>query len=256
MGDKIRIKDVELMIKNLGAKEALAKINQIEAEYKISLERLRLKYEKKRMKILEERKRYRKMCVFEEDALKKGYKCIAGIDEAGRGPLAGPVVAACVVIPKGTFIEGLNDSKKLSPQKREELYSIILNCALAYGIGTVDEKTIDSINILNAARKAMEEAVSSLKIRPDLLLIDAEKLKNVNIKQIPIVKGDEKSVSIAAASIVAKVTRDRIVKDMDSIYPHYGFSRHKGYGTKEHIEAIKNHGICPIHRRSFTKKFS
>lgn len=203
---------------------------------------------------LKEYERYREMMHYEFAAIKKGFEYVAGIDEAGRGPLAGPVVAAAVMLSKDTFISGLDDSKKLSEKKRELLYDEIVEKALAYGIGVVDEKYIDKVNILNATKKAMCKAVSSLKLKPDILLVDAVTLDDIDIKQLSIIKGDKKSVSIAAASIIAKVTRDRIITEMDLLYPQYGFKKHKGYGTKEHIEAIKKYGFCPIHRMSFNIK--
>jgi ribonuclease HII len=206
-------------------------------------------------KTSKEVQRFNEMCKFENEAYSSGIKLIAGIDEAGRGPLAGPVVAAAVILPENIFIEKLNDSKKLTPGVREQLYTIIMDKALAYSIGISDEKCIDEINILNATVKAMISAVNGLALKPDLLLIDAVKLNEVKIAQKPIIKGDCLSISIAAASILAKVTRDRFIVKMDSIYPEYGFSKHKGYGTKEHIDAIKKYGICPIHRISFTKNF-
>jgi ribonuclease HII len=199
--------------------------------------------------------RLNEMHKYEDIAFQKGIKLIAGIDEAGRGPLAGPVVASAVILPQSIFIPGLNDSKKLSPKKRDKLFDIIMEEAVSVGIGIVDEKVIDEINILNATKKAMVKAVNSLDPQPELLLIDAVKLDEVKISQLSIIKGDCLSISIAAASIIAKVTRDRIISEMDLLYPEYGFSRHKGYGTKEHINAIKKYGICPIHRVSFTKKF-
>ena len=214
-----------------------------------------MKSTRKKEKQQEELNRYRAMCSYEDEAYEKGYEIIAGIDEAGRGPLAGPVVAAAVILRRGSFIEGLNDSKKLTPQKRDKLYDIIMKNALSVGVGIVDEKIIDEINILNATKVAMKQAIEKLIINPDILLTDAVKLPEVKIPQISIVKGDAKSVSIAAASVIAKVTRDRFIEKMDSEYPQYGFSKHKGYGTKAHIEAIKKYGICPIHRVSFTKNF-
>jgi len=193
---------------------------------------------------------------YELEAVSQGYCNIAGIDEAGRGPLAGPVVAACVMLPENCLIEGINDSKKLSPAKREKLYDIILDRAVSYGIGIVDEKRIDEINILNATKLAMKTAVEQMSVKPDILLIDAVKLDDLDIPQKSIIKGDELSISIAAASIIAKVTRDRMISEADSQYPEYGFKKHKGYGTAEHINAIKKYGICPIHRISFTKNFT
>lgn len=202
-----------------------------------------------------ERKRLDELSRFEKDAYLKGFRNVAGIDEAGRGPLAGPVVAACVMLPEGCLIEGLNDSKKLSASKRRSLYDIIIDKAVSIGIGIVDEKYIDNMNILNATKLAMKKAVGQVEPKPDLLLIDAVRLPDIDILQVPIIKGDSLSVSIAAASIIAKVTRDRLIEEADSLYPAYGFKRHKGYGTSEHINAIRKYGICPIHRISFTKNF-
>ena len=192
---------------------------------------------------------------FEREYNEKGYEFIAGIDEAGRGPLAGPVVAAAVVLPKGCLIEGVNDSKKISEKKREKLYDEIIEKAIAWGVGIKDNNVIDDINILEATRLAMHEAVHNLQKKPDFVFIDAEKKVDTdNIPYLPIVKGDALSISIAAASIIAKVTRDRMMREYDKEYPEYGFEKHKGYGTKMHVEAIKTNGLTPIHRKSFTKK--
>ena len=181
---------------------------------------------------------------------------ICGIDEAGRGPLAGPVVVASVIMPKDSMIEHVNDSKKVTEKRREELYDIILNEAIAYGVGIIDEKEIDEINILNATKKGLTNSLKELKVKPDLIIVDA--LKGIDTLQIPymsIVKGDAKCYSISAASIIAKVTRDRIMRKYDEIYPEYGFEKHKGYGTAAHIAKIKEIGPCPIHRNSFIKNF-
>lgn len=186
------------------------------------------------------------------------YRCICGIDEAGRGPLAGPVVAAAVVLPGDCRILYLNDSKKLSEKKREMLFDEIREKAAAYGIGMASPERIDVINILQATYEAMRQAVGRLEAQgvvPDVLLNDAVTIPGLNVKQVPIVKGDAKSLSIAAASILAKVTRDRMMAEYDKLYPAYGFARHKGYGTATHIEALRVHGPCPIHRRSFLKNF-
>jgi ribonuclease HII len=253
---KYTIKAIEESIKDLSCDEALEKLYSLKEECGDKVLKLIEKYQKKKEKEHLEILRYEKMCEYEREAYKKGFSYIAGIDEAGRGPLAGPVVGAAVVLPKDIFIKGLNDSKKLSEKKREELFDIIKKEALDIGIGMVDQNEIDEINILNAAKKAMALAVKNLKSTPDILLVDAENLEGQEIKQISIVKGDALSISIAAASIIAKVTRDRLMKEMDEEYPQYGFLNHKGYGTKEHINAIKKYGICPIHRISFTKKFA
>lgn len=183
------------------------------------------------------------------------YAYICGIDEAGRGPLAGPVVAGAVILPKDCDILYINDSKQLSEKKREELYDIIKEKAVAYGIGIVNAERIDEINILQATYEAMRMAISELGVVPDVLLNDAVKIPEVNIKQVPIIKGDAKSLSIAAASIIAKVTRDRMMKEYALIYLEYGFAEHKGYGSQSHIEAIKEYGPSPIHRRTFIKSF-
>ncbi|MBR6270708.1 MAG: ribonuclease HII [Lachnospiraceae bacterium] len=193
------------------------------------------------------------MKLYENKYSKLTYIC--GIDEAGRGPLAGPVVAAACILPKDVTILFLNDSKKLSEKRRENLFDEIIAKAVSYGIGIVSEKDIDELNILQATYKAMRIAVSQLSVTPDILLNDAVRIPELDLRQVPIVKGDAKSVSIAAASVLAKVTRDRMMFEYDAQYPGYGFARHKGYGTAEHINAIKTIGPCEIHRRTFIKNF-
>ena len=188
---------------------------------------------------------------FETKASHQGFKNIAGIDEAGRGPLAGPVVAAAVILPSQVNIPGLNDSKKLSAKKREELFPKIQEISVSYGVAVVGQKVIDKINILQAARLAMKQAVETLKITPGLLLIDGNQKIDSTLRQWIIVKGDSRSLSIAAASVLAKVTRDRIMDDYHKLYPQYEFNRHKGYGTKLHRNLIQEHGPCPIHRNTF-----
>lgn len=200
-----------------------------------------------------EKERMYEMFVYEREYGE--YAHICGVDEVGRGPFAGPVVAAAVILPKDCDILYLNDSKKLSEKKRETLYDEIYEKAEAIGIGMASEKVIDEINILQATYRAMRSAIGKLGVVPDLLLNDAVTIPEVSIRQVPIIKGDAKSASIAAASIVAKVTRDRMMKEYDGIYPGYQFAKNKGYGTKAHIEAIKAQGICDIHRRTFVKKY-
>lgn len=192
----------------------------------------------------------------EKELRKKGFSTICGIDEAGRGPLAGPVVVASVIMPADSMIEGVNDSKKVSEKKREKLYDQILEEAISYGVGIIGQDEIDEINILNATKKGLTMSLQELTVKPDLIIVDA--LTHIDTMGIPyesIIKGDAKCYSISAASIIAKVTRDRIMREWDEVYPQYGFKQHKGYGTAKHIAAIKEYGLCPIHRKSFTKNF-
>ena len=190
----------------------------------------------------------------ENEMHRKGIKYICGIDEAGRGPLAGPVVVAAVIMPEDSMIEGVNDSKKVSEKKREILYDQILNEAIAYSVGIINQNEIDEINILNATKKGLTTAVKELSVRPDRIIVDAlDKIDTDGIPYTPIIKGDAKCYSIAAASIIAKVTRDRIMRQWDEVYPQYGFAKHKGYGTATHIAAIKEYGLTPLHRLSFVK---
>ncbi len=199
----------------------------------------------------EEIDRLENLSSFEREAYNAGYNLIAGVDEAGRGPLAGPVVASAVILPKGIYIPSIDDSKKLSEKKREQLYEVISKEAISIGIGIVDEKTIDEINILQAAIKAMKIAIGQLNIKPDFILVDAVSLADLNIPQKAIIKGDSKSISIAAASIIAKVTRDRLMCEYHKKYPMYKFISNKGYGTAKHLEMLKRYGPCEIHRRTF-----
>ena len=201
-----------------------------------------------------EEQRLNELKEIDKSYFKEGYNYICGIDEAGRGPLAGPVVVAAVIMPKDSMIEGVNDSKKVSEKKREKLYELIIEEAISYSVGIVDQNEIDRINILNATKAGLTEAVRTLKVKPELILVDA--LTNIDTCGVPyqsIIKGDAKSYSIAAASIIAKVTRDRIMREWDKVYPQYGFEKHKGYGTAAHIAAIKENGLCPLHRLSFVK---
>lgn len=208
---------------------------------------------KKLEKLRQEKERMHEMFAYERKYGQYNYIC--GVDEVGRGPFAGPVVAAAVILPKDCDILYLNDSKKISEKKRDILYDEIYEKAVAVGIGMASEKVIDEINILQATYKAMQSAIEKLEVVPELLLNDAVTIPEISIPQVPIIKGDAKSASIAAASIVAKVTRDRMMKEYDAVYPGYQFARNKGYGTKAHIEAIRAQGICEIHRRTFVKKY-
>ena len=218
-------------------------IAKIVAQAQRKLEKLRLERER-----TERLKEY-------ENRYGETYAHICGIDEVGRGPLAGPVVAAAVILPRDCDILYINDSKKLTPARREELYEVIMEKAEAVGIGMASPGRIDEINILQATYEAMREAISELSAAPDLLLNDAVTIPGVEIPQVPIIKGDAKSISIGAASIIAKVTRDRMMEEYDKILPEYGFAKNKGYGTAEHIEALRQYGPSPIHRASFIKNF-
>ena len=206
---------------------------------------------KRQAKLKKERARIETMKVYEKEYESHGWIC--GIDEVGRGPLCGPVVASAVILPKDCQILYLNDSKKLSEKKREELYDVIMEQAVAVGLGMATPQRIDEINILQATYEAMRQAIASLKVKPAVLLNDAVTIPGVEIPQIPIIKGDAKSVSIAAASIIAKVTRDRMMVEYDRMYPGYDLASNKGYGTKIHMEALKTVGPCEIHRRTFIK---
>lgn len=217
------------------------------------VQKLIQKYKKQDEKLQKEIERVEQMCSYEKKYTE--YEYICGIDEVGRGPLAGPVIACAVVLPKDCRILYVNDSKQLSAKKREELYDEILEKAVAVGIGMASPDRIDEINILQATYEAMREAISRLSVTPDLLLNDAVTIPGVPMKQVPIIKGDAKSISIAAASIVAKVTRDRLMEEYDQVIPGYGFASNKGYGSAEHIAALKTLGATPIHRRSFIKNF-
>lgn len=228
-------------------------IRRYETDQRSGVRRLAENAERKLAALEKEKERIEKLRIYEK---KYGeYEFICGIDEAGRGPLAGPVVAGAVILPKDCRILYINDSKKLTEKKREELYDIIVEKAVSYGIGYASPKRIDEINILQATYEAMREAVAKLTSKPDLLLNDAVTIPGVEIRQIPIIKGDAKSITIGAASILAKVTRDRLMKEYDKVFPEYGFGGNKGYGSAAHIEALKKYGPTPIHRRSFIKNF-
>ncbi len=244
--------DIELEFKN--CTENRNTLYQLYADDPRSgVQKILTKYQKQDKKLAEERIRIKKMYAYEEKYSQYDYIC--GIDEVGRGPLAGPVVAGAVILPKGCEILYINDSKQLSAKKREALYEEIKSQAIAIGIGIVSPAKIDEINILQATYMAMREAISKLSVVPQLLLNDAVTIPEVIIPQVPIIKGDAKSVSIAAASIVAKVTRDRLMEEYDRVLPGYGFASNKGYGSAEHIAALKELGPTPIHRNTFIKNF-
>ncbi len=252
------IADIKQELKNIDCTDESALINFIncyETDERAGVISTVNSAKKKLDDLHKEIERSYKMLSFERKYYEMGYQYICGIDEVGRGPLAGPVVTCAVILPKDETILYLNDSKQVSKKKREELYEIILDKAVAYSIGISSEEVIDDINILQATYQAMRMSIDNLKVKPDILLNDAVKIPNVNIHQVPIIKGDTLSASIAAASIVAKVTRDKIMQEYDSLYPEYGFADNVGYGSAKHIEAIKKYGPTPIHRKTFIKNF-
>lgn len=226
---------------------------EYEEDSRAGVQNLIQKYQKQEETLKKERERTEQMKIYEHKYEDLGWIC--GIDEVGRGPLAGPVVAGAVILPRDSKILHLNDSKQLTAKKRDELYDVIMREAVAVGIGYASPARIDEINILQATYEAMREAISKLSVKPDVLLNDAVKIPQVDIRQVPIIKGDAKSVSIAAASIIAKVTRDRLMEEYDKVLPGYGFASNKGYGSAEHIAALKEIGPSPIHRQSFIGHF-
>ena len=244
-------------IKEILQAASMEKLPEFIAEYendpRSGVQKLVSSAQKKIDALEKERQRIENLKKYEKEYAQYTYIC--GIDEVGRGPLAGPVVAGAVILPKDCDILYINDSKKLSAAKREELYDIIMEQAVATGLGTIGPDRIDEINILQATYEAMRQAIAQLSPQPDLLLNDAVTIPKVTIPQVPIIKGDAKSISIGAASIIAKVTRDRMMVYYDSIYPEYGFASNKGYGSAEHIAALKKYGPTPIHRRTFIKNF-
>ena len=247
------ISEIKIEFEQAGEQQWEALCQEYETDSRTGVKNLTARYRKKQQALVQERERLEVMKTFERKYA--DYSFICGIDEAGRGPLAGPVVAGAVVLPKNCKILYLNDSKKLSAKRRDELFDEIREKAISYGIGMSSPAQIDSINILQATYEAMRLAIEDLEVVPDLLLNDAVTIPQVPIKQIAIIKGDAKSLSIAAASVMAKVSRDRLMVQYAEMYPEYGFEGHKGYGSAAHIEAIKKYGPCPIHRLTFIKNF-
>jgi len=249
------IAEIREKLQNCPASELQEWLREYEQDSRKGVQKLLDGFWRKQAAQLKEEQRLDALLSYERQCYAEGYELVAGIDEVGRGPLAGPVVAAAVILPKECRIEGVNDSKKLTPRKREELYGVILEKAVAYGVGVVPPERIDEINILQATFEAMRQALAQLSPAADYILVDAVTIYGIDTPQKGIVKGDEKSLSIGEASIVAKVHRDRMMVQYDEIYPGYGFAANKGYGSAEHIAAIREKGICAIHRRSFVKNF-
>ena len=248
-----KINEIKKVLQAASINELPAFIDKYSRDERAGVQALLAKAEKRMQDYQKELDRTEKMKEYENQYSSFSYIC--GIDEVGRGPLAGPVVAGAVILPKNCNILYLNDSKQLTEKKREELYEEIMEKAVSTGLGFVSPERIDEINILQATYEAMREAVGKLQPAPDILLNDAVTIPGISVKQVPIIKGDAKSVSIAAASIIAKVTRDRLMVQYDSVFPEYGFAANKGYGAKAHIDALKKFGPTPIHRRSFIKNF-
>lgn len=252
---KKSVSQIKDFLKNIPITDVINELEQFKDDERKSVQTVIEQYQKKYNSYLSEISRLDEISSYEKKYYQSGVEFIAGIDEVGRGPLAGPVVASAVILPKDCKIIGINDSKKLSEKKRQELFYEIKDKAIAIGVGVVSNIVIDEINILQATYEAMRVAISKLEVVPNQLLVDAVTIPDVNIPQEGIIKGDAKSISIAAASIIAKVTRDEMMKKYAEVYDGYFFEKNKGYGSKEHIEAIKNIGLCPIHRKSFTKNF-
>lgn len=254
--DKMEVKKISEVKEELKAakeEELPSFIETYESDMRPGVIKLVAQAKKSLKKLEAEMARIEQLKFYEKEYAQFGHVC--GIDEVGRGPLAGPVVAGAVILPENCNILYINDSKKLTAKKREELYSVIMDQAVAVGIGMVSPQRIDEINILQATYEAMRQAIQNLSVTPDILLNDAVTIPDVSIRQVPIIKGDAKSISIGAASIVAKVTRDRLMEEYDAILPGYGFASNKGYGSAAHIAAIKANGPTPIHRRTFIKNF-
>lgn len=249
---KLSIQEIKERLKEKDIDVQSEWFQELQRDERKGVQKLLKQFQKDREQEAALRRAYEEMSIYEKELYAKGYQFVAGVDEVGRGPLAGPVVAASVILPVDCYIPKLNDSKKLSQKVREELYNIIAREAVAIGVGVVSAREIDKINIYQATKKAMRLAISQLPVTPDYLLIDALQLEGLPIPQKSIVQGDAKSISIAASSIIAKVTRDRLMKQMAQRYPQYGFDRHMGYGTKQHLEALNAYGTCPEHRLSFS----
>lgn len=246
-------KEIKEQFQTAGEQELVELVKQYAEDERAGIQKLVEGAGKKLLALQKERCRIEALSQYERQYEKYTYIC--GIDEVGRGPLAGPVVAGAVILPKNCDILYINDSKKLTEKKREELYGIIMEKAVACAVGYATPERIDEINILQATYEAMRDAIAHLQYTPDILLNDAVTIPGVNIRQVPIIKGDAKSISIGAASIIAKVTRDRLMVEYDKVFPEYDFAGNKGYGSAAHIEALKKYGPTPIHRRSFIKNF-
>lgn len=249
----LKIAEIKLLVSQLSLEDFPNWIELLKSDERSAVQKLGLQLDKKLTQHHAEIEKSKLMFTFENKAIEQGFMYVAGIDEAGRGPLVSSVVAAAVILDPDVDWRGIDDSKKLSEEKRNMFYELIMKHALAYGIGSASSQEIDDVNILNATKLAMKRAIKAMGLKADYLLIDAVKLEDVDTPQLNLIKGDAKSASIAAASILAKVTRDRMLFELDEKYPLYGFAKHKGYGTDQHYDAIRKYGLIPEHRRSFLK---
>lgn len=249
------IKQIKQHLSSVDLDEIPEAIKIYTEDERISVKKLIEQYQKKYIKYQKELQRIKEISKYETELYQKGKMYIAGIDEVGRGPLAGPVMTCAVILPKDCNVLGINDSKKLSANQRENICIQLKKIAIDMSISLVEADEIDRINILQSVYKSMKQSLNNLSTKPDIVLVDAISIPDIDIEQLSIVKGDAKSISIAASSIIAKVTRDKLMNDYSKKYPQYGFDRNKGYGTKEHIDAIKKYGLCPIHRRTFVQNF-
>ena len=249
----LKITELKSLVSQLTVEDFPSWIKELQSDERSAVQKLGLQLEKKLTQYHAEIAKSESMLMYERKAKEQGFMYVAGIDEAGRGPLVSSVVAAAVILNPDMDWRGIDDSKKLSEDKRNMFYDLIIEHALAYGIGMASSQEIDDINILNATKLAMKRAIKGMGLKADYLLIDAVKLEDIDTPQLNLIKGDAKSASIAAASILAKVTRDRMLIELDEIYPQYGFAKHKGYGTDQHYDAIRKYGLIPEHRKSFLK---
>lgn len=251
----LKIDEIKKILFETPLNEMLNKLELFRDDERSGIKKLVSQYEKKYSDYIDELERLKMISAFENELKEKGYKLIGGIDEVGRGPLAGPVMTAVVILPDDCRILGINDSKKLTAKKREELSVLIKEEAIAYSFGSASPEEIDEINILQATYRAMRKAIYTLAVKADFILADAVTIPDINMPQRGIIQGDAKCISIGAASIIAKVERDAMMDEYDKIFPEYGFAKNKGYGSAEHIDALKKYGPCPIHRSSFIRNF-
>jgi len=250
------VAEIQKIVTEQGNLLSDTEISFLNQDPRVGVSKIYQQFCRQRVLIEKENNRLQNMALYEKQAREQGFKLIAGVDEAGRGPLAGPVVAGAVIFSEGCLIKGVNDSKKLTPLARARLFAEIKEKAVCWAVGMANVEEIDNLNILQASLVAMRRAVQNLTTHPDYVMVDAVQIPEVGVPQLPIIKGDGKSITIAAASIIAKVTRDRMMEDYDKKFPAYGFGRHKGYGTRDHIKALQLYGYCSLHRQTFVRNIT